>query len=212
MALGGAGAPPPAEPFLDPWVFTVVYAGFSLQALALGGLFAGYVMSRWGELPRGPHGLGSPIRPRGRRSHAWLTAALAAVPFLGNLLHGLGLRAAGSDGGLSVVSLVLASLAACAAAGVLAPVLRPRPGRRRAPALVALWCGGSSLAAWGLWWLVVPLIGLAGAPASGAGPSAVRWLTYAAQVIVGFLTLAGLPRAVSSAPVGHCVPRRPVTC
>ena len=54
--LGGTAAPsgePVARPFLHEWVFTVVYTGFIVQALALGALFVLYARSRWGHLWRG---------------------------------------------------------------------------------------------------------------------------------------------------------------
>ncbi|MER7205016.1 hypothetical protein ABT363_46375, partial [Streptomyces sp. NPDC000188] len=41
-------------PFLDEWVFGVVYTGFILQGLALGTLFALYARDRWGHTWRGP--------------------------------------------------------------------------------------------------------------------------------------------------------------
>ena len=54
--LGGTAAPsggPAARPFLHEWVFTVVYSGFIVQALALGALFVLYARARWGHLWRG---------------------------------------------------------------------------------------------------------------------------------------------------------------
>ncbi|MFD0606575.1 hypothetical protein [Streptomyces aureus] len=42
------------EPFLDEWVFGVVYTGFILQGLTLGALFALYARDRWGHTWHGP--------------------------------------------------------------------------------------------------------------------------------------------------------------
>lgn len=52
------------EPFLDPWVFHVVYTGFSIQGLALAALFVPYARERWGRAWRGVTGSGC-RRPRG---------------------------------------------------------------------------------------------------------------------------------------------------
>lgn len=43
----------PADSFLEPWVFTMVYGGFLVQALGLGTLFTVYADRRWGLLWRG---------------------------------------------------------------------------------------------------------------------------------------------------------------
>ncbi|MCP9973352.1 hypothetical protein [Streptomyces somaliensis] len=50
---GGRPAAGPSEPFLDAWVFTVVYGGFTVQGLALGTLFVRYAGRRWSPLWRG---------------------------------------------------------------------------------------------------------------------------------------------------------------
>ncbi|MEU7021402.1 hypothetical protein ABZ990_12190 [Streptomyces sp. NPDC046203] len=46
----GAGSGQAAEPFLDAWVFPVVYGGFIVQALCLGTLFALYAHDRWSRV------------------------------------------------------------------------------------------------------------------------------------------------------------------
>ncbi|KJY40453.1 LigA protein, partial [Streptomyces sp. NRRL S-444] len=45
-----AAAQAAREPFLDPWVFNVVYGGFIVQAIALAALFVPYARERWGCL------------------------------------------------------------------------------------------------------------------------------------------------------------------
>ncbi|MET7440548.1 hypothetical protein ABZS63_24710, partial [Streptomyces sp. NPDC005568] len=55
-ALGGSvnrAADTGREPFLDEWVFAVVYTGFIVQGLTLGTLFVLYARDRWGQLWRG---------------------------------------------------------------------------------------------------------------------------------------------------------------
>ncbi|WP_431784124.1 hypothetical protein [Streptomyces chumphonensis] len=182
LRLGAARPAPPSEPFLDAWVFTVVYTGFSLQALALGGLLVAYVGQRWGARLRG--GDAAP-QAAGPRRPAVLAVALAAVPFTAHLGRGLG----AGGGGTVPVSIVMALAALSAGAGALRLGLRPRGPWRRA-AVVGTWCGGAALAAWGAWWLLVLLVD---APVSTAdGPSALWRLTYAAQVITGPVTLGVL--------------------
>lgn len=45
-------------PFLDPWVFHVVYTGFTVQGIALAALFVPYARERWGWAWRGVTGSG----------------------------------------------------------------------------------------------------------------------------------------------------------
>ncbi|WP_340562460.1 hypothetical protein [Streptomyces sp. GSL17-111] len=190
LSLGAARPAPPSEPFLDPWVFTVVYAGFSLQALALGGLLAAYVGQRWGARLRGG---GTDREAAGPRRLAVLAVVPAAVAFTAHLGRGLG----AGEGRPVTVSVVMACAALSAGAGALRLGLRPRGPWRRA-AVVGTWCGGAALAAWGAWWLLVPLID---APVATAdGPSALWRLAYAAQVITGPVTLAVLARVTAHRP------------
>lgn len=53
LLTGDERAAAPKEPFLDGWVFAVVYGGFILQGLALGTLFVLYARDRWGHVWRG---------------------------------------------------------------------------------------------------------------------------------------------------------------
>lgn len=74
MGLGPDEAARAAEaPFLEPWVFNLVYPGFIIQAVALAGLFVPYARERWGRrwqgvlgprVPRAEPG-GSSRHPRG---------------------------------------------------------------------------------------------------------------------------------------------------
>ncbi|MCP9960576.1 hypothetical protein LUX05_02770 [Streptomyces somaliensis] len=77
---GGRPAAGPSEPFLDAWVFTVVYGGFTVQGLALGTLFVRYAGRRWSPLWRGAV-RDLPPRVAGPRVRAAAVAAsLALVP------------------------------------------------------------------------------------------------------------------------------------
>lgn len=66
MGLGPDTAKQAAnQPFLDDWVFQVVYSGFILQAIALAGLFVPYARERWG-------GAGKALSERGfRHPRGW---------------------------------------------------------------------------------------------------------------------------------------------
>ncbi|MFD7029145.1 hypothetical protein ACFWAR_14040, partial [Streptomyces sp. NPDC059917] len=44
------------KPFLEPWVFDLVYGGFIVQGLALAGLFVPYASRRWGHRWQGVPG------------------------------------------------------------------------------------------------------------------------------------------------------------
>lgn len=100
--LGGGGSAssggPAARPFLHEWVFTVVYGGFILQALALGALFVLYARARWGHLWRGPvYELATPGPARGvQRATALMAAAVVLGPLTAHLLW-----ATGSTSGLA---------------------------------------------------------------------------------------------------------------
>ena len=103
--LGGTAAPsggPAARPFLDEWVFTVVYTGFIVQALALGALFVLYARARWGHLWRGRiSGLAGQGPTRGvQRATALMASAVVLVPLTAHLLW-----ATGSASGLTATKI-----------------------------------------------------------------------------------------------------------
>ncbi|CAM5266591.1 hypothetical protein SANTM175S_03195 [Streptomyces antimycoticus] len=69
--------------FLAEWVFGMVYGGFIVQGLALGGLFVLYARRRWGHLWRGRIADLTPAHgaaPATRRPVAVVIALLTAVP------------------------------------------------------------------------------------------------------------------------------------
>jgi hypothetical protein len=103
--LGGTPAAsngPAARPFLREWVFTVVYTGFIVQALALGALFVLYARARWGQLWQGPiSGLATQGPMRGvQRAMALMTSAVMLQPLAANLLW-----ATGSTSGLTAAKI-----------------------------------------------------------------------------------------------------------
>ena len=97
-ALGGRAA----RPFVDEWVFTVVYTGFIVQALALGALFVLYARARWGHLWRGRiSGLAGQGPTRGvQRATALMASAVVLVPLTAHLLW-----ATGSTSGLTATKI-----------------------------------------------------------------------------------------------------------
>lgn len=91
---GSRPAPSNSEPFLDAWVFGVVYSGVILQGLSLGALFVRYARRRWGHLWQGVVGdLPTTAAIRATVAAGSLPALLPAVMHL--------LWAAGATTGLS---------------------------------------------------------------------------------------------------------------
>ncbi|MGX2997938.1 hypothetical protein JNUCC64_27325 [Streptomyces sp. JNUCC 64] len=193
LADGGAsgGAPPLAE-----WVFALVYGGFILQAIALGGLFVGYARDRWGALWRGRTG-GPPPTPGIRRTA--VAAAVAAVtPTALHLLwagggdFGLGARSAAERGADRIVMDAVMSLfpvAAATGAGLLAFRAAARTGW--AP-LALTWLGSGAAACWGGWLTLAALAPMDPADRVG-GPV---FLAYGGQVVTGVLAAAVLARVL----------------
>ncbi|MGW7328116.1 hypothetical protein ACWGIU_05755 [Streptomyces sp. NPDC054840] len=187
----GFGTDPAVEaarkPFLDPWVFHVVYTGFSIQGLALAALFAPYARKRWGRAWRGVTGERLPS------STGVVAAAAAAVglPVAGVLVYwafggaaGLGAeRAAAHSADTAVVSAVHAVCAVAAGAGAL---LLARGGMMRARWPLGLaWVGGAATLCWGTW----EMISVLGPQLDGGeAPSGTTLLIYAGQMLTGLLT------------------------
>ncbi|MFI0789414.1 hypothetical protein ACH4Q6_27880 [Streptomyces lydicus] len=185
----GGGSP---DALLAPWVWSIVYTGFIVQALALGTLFVLYAGERWAPLWRGRLGTlpDSPTRSA-RRLTAAAVAVLSLLPATTHLLWASGsaiglnpARAAAMDldSRLNDAGYVLFAL--LTAAGALALGY----GRsRRVPLLLPLaatWIGSGALAGWGGWLTLTTLSVAAGDPKL---PSPLLSLTYAVQMIVGIL-------------------------
>ncbi|MFD8330182.1 hypothetical protein [Streptomyces lydicus] len=185
----GGGSP---DALLAPWVWSLVYTGFIVQALALGTLFVLYAGERWAHLWRGRIGAlpDSPTRSA-RRLTAAAVAVLSLLPATTHLLWASGsttglnaARAAATDldSRLNDAGYVLFAL--LTAVGALALGY----GRsRRVPLLLPLaatWIGSGALAGWGGWLTLTTLSVSAGDPKL---PSPLLSLTYAVQMIVGML-------------------------
>ncbi|MFF2655069.1 hypothetical protein [Streptomyces sp. NPDC058045] len=197
VGLSGGGAPADgssSEPFLDEWVFGVVYTGFIVQGLALGALFVRYARNRWGRLWQGTVGQLPPSAlAAAQRPLAVAAAVVALFPIAVHLLWASGSTTgltpgladgSGADSRVLDVMWVLL-LAVTAAAG---PVLAFR-GWRRLPLAVPLmlgWLGSGSVACWGAW---LSITSLAGMSDLAERPTPLMNLTYAGQMIAGLLVL-----------------------
>ncbi|MEU8888387.1 hypothetical protein [Streptomyces sp. NPDC048442] len=192
LLTGGAigVAPGEGEPFLDPWVFGLVYGGFIVQGLTLGSLFVLYARERWGHLWQGTVGeLPCPsVTARATGLVAALLAALCSVPHLLEAATG---QAAGATEPLGtdarLVTGVHGAFAVVAVAGLL--MLALRLGGRvplRVPLALA-WTGVGVLGCWGGWMLATAGTGIEGTDSTPV----LTTLAYAVQVITGLLALAG---------------------
>ncbi|MEU1218850.1 hypothetical protein [Streptomyces microflavus] len=198
--LGGSGGGTGGggDPFLDPWVFGVVYGGFIIQGITLGTLFVLYAKERWGHLWQGrlrdlPETPASPVL----RVTAVAAALVALAPGLAHLFWAAGWTSGLSEGLVAertsdfyVVEAVNALFVAVAVAGALLLAFR-RGGRLplRVP-LVPVWAGSAQVACWGGW---LSLAALVGAGDVSDRPTTAMVLIYAVQMLVG--TLIALPVA-----------------
>ncbi|MEV6794803.1 hypothetical protein AB0M87_23080 [Streptomyces sp. NPDC051320] len=195
-AVNGPAAPAASpEPFLDEWVFGVVYTGFILQGLALGSLFVLYAGDRWGQLWRGRM-RELPVRTvtgSVQRVAATAAALFALLPGVMHLLWACGVRAGLSSARVAdrsadyyALEAVYAFFAAVTVAGVL--MLAFRRGSRvpvKVPLALA-WVGSGAMACWGGWILAASL---PGSSDPGKLPTQLMSLTYAVQMIVGMLVV-----------------------
>jgi hypothetical protein len=195
-AFGGGGAEAAGrDAFLHEWVFTVVYAGFILQGLALGGLFVLYARDRWGHLWRG-RVWDLPVGVVGAAHRALAVAAsvLALLPLTLHVLWACGVsaglspgRAADRTGDFYVLEAVYVAFLVAAVTGAL--LLAFRRGRAL-PVSVPLglaWVGSGAVACWGGW---LSLASLGGVEDIADRPTPLMHLAYAGQVLVGFLVAA----------------------
>jgi hypothetical protein len=182
------------EPFLDEWVFSVVYGGFIIEGLALGTLFALYARDRWGHLWRGrlkdlPAGAAGPVQ----RTAAIAASLLAVVPLAMHLLWAGGSTAGLSEGRAEeaasdfyVIEAVYVLFVLAAIAGTLMLVFRTGRGVPVRVPLALAWVGSGALACWGGWLLLAALVTDDGAKRL----THIMSVTYAVHVIVGMLILA----------------------
>lgn len=156
LGVASGSSEPPAE-FLEPWVFTLVYGGFSLQALGLGTLFVLHAVSRWGHLWRGSVA-GLPVLAASPAARLSVVGAVvvAATPLVGFVAWTAGsswLRGEPLPDSQVPVQGVFAVLTVAALWGA-AVLVR---GRSTMPAwqpFAAAWVGSATLGAWGLWMMV----------------------------------------------------------
>ncbi|WP_329277457.1 hypothetical protein [Streptomyces sp. NBC_00691] len=194
---GDEAAATPAEPFLDSWVFAVVYGGFILQGLSLGTLFALYTRDRWGHLLRGRLG-GIPARVSGPgvRATALAGALLALFPavlhvmWLSGSTHGMAARQIAERDADAVVLEVqwLAFLVVAVTATLLLVLRRPAAPRVRTVLSLA-WVGTGMVGCWGAYMSLVALMPETD-PAKHV--TALMRLAYAGEMITGLLLAACL--------------------
>ncbi|MBT2451713.1 hypothetical protein J7F03_32565 [Streptomyces sp. ISL-43] len=207
LLLRALGAGPDAveqatrTPFLDPWVFHVVYTGFIVQAIALAGLFVPYARERWGRRWQGVLGEGLPS-PTG--VVAGSAAALSVVVALTHFYWAFGGTAGHNASQIAQYSSDTAVGSAvhgiCALTAGAGAVLLAKGGARRAwwPLAVA-WTGSAATLCWGMWLMVA-------ATGGGTGPdertTTATYLIYAGQMITALLAASVMGRFLAG--------RRPV--
>ncbi|MCK1796505.1 hypothetical protein MTQ01_10885 [Streptomyces sp. XM4193] len=186
-----------AQAFLDGWVSQVVYGSFTVQGLALGVLLIGYLRDRWGHLVRGrARDLPSTRGDLLLRVPAGAAVAVAAVTATVHLLWaagtGWGLEeeyAQRLDAGLRLNEAGHTFFALAAVTALLSLVFRVLPNLRLRTAVLLGWVGGSTLASWGGWWLLMAFASVGGRDGGEQGTTAVQWFTYSAQMTSGVLVL-----------------------
>ncbi|WP_371646513.1 hypothetical protein OG974_12845 [Streptomyces sp. NBC_00597] len=202
LLLGAVGLGPDAaaqaakEPFLDPWVFNVVYGGFIVQAIALAGLFVPYARERWGSRWQGVQGERLPSPTGVVAAAASVSAVIVAAMHL--------IWAFGGTAGLSASQIsqfspqtgaVYATHGICVLAAGAGAVNLARGGTGQARwALAVAWIGAAEAVGWGLWLLVSTM----GVTDPAKEVTTVMVLTYAGQTITGLLAAILLARFLAS--------------
>ncbi|MFF1922956.1 hypothetical protein ACFVW8_20600 [Streptomyces sp. NPDC058221] len=195
-ALGGdiTGSGGSARPFLDEWVFAVVYTGFIIQGLTLGTLFVLYAKDRWGHLWQGTL-RDLPVSPTGPALRAAAVAAslVAVVPGIVHLLWAAGSTAglnealiSESNSGSHVVDAVDVLFAVATVAGVLLLAFRRSSALPLRVPLTLAWGGSGAMGCWGAW---MGLAALSSVDDVAHRPTAAVVLLYAVQMLVGTLVM-----------------------
>ncbi|MBT2443392.1 hypothetical protein J7E93_25515 [Streptomyces sp. ISL-36] len=183
------------RPFLDEWVFGVVYGGFIVQGITLGTLFFLYTRDRWGHVWRGTLGdLPARFSGTGARITAVVAALLAIVPAVPHVMWALG-----STSGLAaarvlertsdfyVLEWMRLFFAAVAVVSVLLLVFQRARSLPVRTVLGIGWVGSGGLGCWGAYMTLVSLMPETDPVEAHTG---LMQLTYAGEMITGFL-LAG---------------------
>ncbi|WP_441246789.1 hypothetical protein [Kitasatospora sp. McL0602] len=197
LLLGPEQVPPTQQADgLRPWVYVLVYGGFSVQGLALLAAFALYARERWPGLLR------STVSDLPRTDTLTLqrvltcAAVLLAAPATFAHLYwafggqsGLPRDQAGqAQRSFEVMHGVWAALTVVACTAMLALVFRWSAQRRLLLPLVAAWYASGSVFAWGAWtWVANSLSVHAPDPDRGLPPASL--LSMAAQTGAGLLML-----------------------
>ena len=149
---------PPGGP-VEPWVYAVVYSGFTGMGVGLMCAFALYAHARWSAV------FGSGPLAGHLDVHVPLAIIAALMAVAGSAMHlawafggTIGLRpdlAAGRTLSSYVLNAIDAAMGIGAASGILLMVLgRDRPIPYRAAVVTAAWIGSGFLFAWALWHLI----------------------------------------------------------
>lgn len=187
---GGGDVRTEQEPFLDAWIFGVVYTGFIVQGLALGALFVLYARDRWGYVWQSwPDGPGR----RASRALAVASAVVALFPAGMHLAWVCGATARLGEGRIAdrtgdfhlLEALHFGFLAAAVTGAWLLPFRRGRVLPAKVPLALA-WIGSGAMACWGVW---LSLVSLAGVDDISEQPTVLMHLTYAGQMVVGMLVV-----------------------
>lgn len=160
---------PPGGP-VEPWVYAVVYFGFTAMGVGLMGAFALYARARWSAV----FGSGPRAGRLGAVRAVYLPVAIIAalMAVAGSAVHlawafgaTIGLRAdLAAERTLSsyVLNAIDAAMGIGAASGILLMVLgRERGIPSRVAVVTAVWIGSGFLFAWALWHLMNVLGGTA---------------------------------------------------
>ncbi|MFV0136725.1 hypothetical protein ACLGIH_26585 [Streptomyces sp. HMX87] len=205
---------PRREPFLEDWVFGVVYGGFIAQGLALGTLFVLYARDRWGHLWRGRvWELPSGVTGGAQRAIASAAALLALFPLTLRLIWACGGTAGLAEGTAAnrtsdfhVLEAMYVGFLAMAAAGAVLLAFRRGRVLPVAVPLALMWVGSGAVACWGGWMMLASVPGVDD-PADR--PTQLMNLAYAGQMIVGFLIAAVCAHWLAERSAGATAPRRP---
>ncbi|WP_404816743.1 hypothetical protein [Streptomyces thermolineatus] len=190
-------------PLVQPWVFGVVYTGFTVQGLALVAALALWVRARWGGALTEP--VGSRASAPGPGAVARTVAAAASATVLAAaVLHGL--WAAGAEVplferdalplgvGVRLTEGVHVIAAVCAALGLWA-LLRPAGRRvRTGTVMTAVWIGTGVLFTGAGWTLLTSVVGPGGTGDVLRAPTPVE-LLWAVQMAAAVLIAAVAVRA-----------------